>query len=281
MDGVFFASASGRQWTAWWAMPLNRLSVADHPAALWANVVEPWLRAHGAAWRERPAILTPNTAWAAALKAQAVAANLPALGVAWFTPGRWRAQALRAGNLPLKVALREDLHLLVELAAAQLPGNPLARAYGPDPAPFQALLDTLDGAGWSGTELADPAARELAAAVIALRKQAGWVTAAEADRALREAAIPLMGERLLAVGFGPGDWALRPLLEAAARAYAQVEFAFDVVDYEETAAATWVGTWEETGVNAEWIELPEAPAPFAPLALAFLEKKTQPENQID
>ena len=49
------------------------------------------------------------------------------------------------------------------LAAARLPENPLARAYGPDPAPFQELLDALDGAGWEPTVLADPAARELAA----------------------------------------------------------------------------------------------------------------------
>ncbi len=259
-------------------MPLARLCVTDHPAALWAGVAAPWLHAHGQAWREARAILTPNTAWAAALKAQAVEAGLAVMGVAWFTPGRWRAEALRhlPGPAP-RIALREDLHLLLEAAAARLPGNPLARAYGTDPAPFQSLLDALDGAGWSGEALADPAARELAAAVTVLRKQAGWVTAAEADRllhaAVRAGQGPSLGSRMLVAGFGPGDWALRPMLEAACESYAEVEMVFDVAEAGETSAAAWVDTWEEAGVAAEWLEPDDLFSPYAPLAAAFLEKE--------
>lgn len=256
-------------------MPLVRLCVANHPAAAWEESVEPWLCAHGVNWRERRAVLVPNSTWAAALKAQAVAARRPAIGVAWFTPGKWRAEALRARPGPAaRVALREDLHLLLELAAAQLPDNPLARAYGVDPAPFQELLDALDGAGWSHEVFSDPAARELAANAVKLRAEAGWMTAAEADRVLREAAaatdLPLMGERLLAVGFGPNEWSLRPLLEAAAAAYAAAEFVLDDVEADEPGAAAWVGTWEELAGPAEWLERPPTePAPWDGFAAAF------------
>jgi hypothetical protein len=263
-------------------MPLVRLCVTDHPAALWKEVAGPWLRTHGTAWREIRAVLTPNAAWAAALKGQVVASGLSAMGVAWLTPGRWRALALKQSpGPPLRIALREDLHLLLETAAAQLPENPLARAYGTDPAPFQSLLDALDGAGWNSEVFADPAAQALAVGAAALRQQAGWVTTAEADRLLREAIIrgsmPPIGGRLLIAGFGPGDWALRPLLEAACGAYAEVEMVFDVTDANEASAAAWVDTWEETGIAAEWLEPDAATAPYAPLAVAFAEKeKTAP-----
>jgi hypothetical protein len=262
-------------------MPLRRLRVADHPAAVWAEAVEPWLRARGKQWRERRAVLVPNAAWAAALKAQAVENGLPIIGVNWFTPGKFRAQALRmrAGS-PVRVALREDLHLLIELAAAGLPENPLARAYGADAAPFQELLDALDGVGWSAEVLPDAAARELAAAAGNLRKKAGWLTAAEADRSLLAAVAGdselRMGEHLLAVGFGPGDWALRPLLEAATGLYAEAEFVLEVVDFAQSAAAAWVGTWEEKAGSAEWLEAPvEKRGRFAELALALAEKRAE------
>ncbi len=255
---------------------LTVLRVSDHPAAVWAGAAEPWLRVHGGNWRERRVVLAPNAAWISALKAKALGAGLPILGIAWLTPGRFRAEALHA--LPgqaRRVALREDLHLLLELAAAQLPKNPLARAFGPDPAPFQELLDTLEGAGWEAGVLPDGDAREVAAAAAQLRAKAGWMTTAAADRELREAAanhkMPERGKHLLAVGFGPGDWAMRGLLEAAAAAYAKTELVLDVLDYEQTAAAAWVGAWEEKMDGpADWLEAEAVRAPYAPLAAEIM-----------
>ncbi len=156
-----------------------------------------------------------------------------------------------------------------------MPDNPLARAFGGDPAPFQELLDALESAGGDAAILPDPDARELAAVAAKLRAQAGWLTAAAADRELREAAINnnlrALGGNLLAVGFGPADWALRPLLEAAVAAYAEAELVLEVVDYEQTAAAAWVGAWEETmNGPADWLEAGEIRAPFAPLAMEIL-----------
>ncbi|MGA2051975.1 MAG: PD-(D/E)XK nuclease family protein [Opitutales bacterium] len=259
-------------------MPLRCLRVADHPAAVWAETAEPWLRARGAQWRERRAVLVPNAAWAAALKAQAVEHGLPVIGVNWFTPGKFRAQALRLLPGPsTRIALREDLHLLIELAAAGLPENPLARAYGTDAAPFQELLDALEGAGWNAEVLPDVAARELAEAAAQLRRRAGWLTAAEADRALQTAVAKdpklQLGEHLLVAGFGPSDWALRPLLEAAADLYAEAELVLEVVDYALPAAAAWVGTWEERAGSADWLEAPaEKRGRFMELAASLASK---------
>ena len=261
-------------------MPLTRLCVADHPAAVWAEAVEPWLRARGAQWREQRAVLAPNAAWAAALKAQAVERELPVIGVKWLTPGKFRSLAL--GMLPgpaRRVALREDLHLLIELAAAGLPENAVARAYGADPAAFQELLDTLDGAGWDGDALVNAEARALAAAAVKLRERAGWMSAAAADRALRDAAqgTARLGGHLLAVGFGPGDWALRALLEAAVELYEEAELVLEVVDYARTSAAAWVGTWEETAGPAEWLEPPAGESGrFAGLAERIADEDAQP-----
>ncbi|HTB64077.1 MAG TPA: PD-(D/E)XK nuclease family protein, partial [Opitutales bacterium] len=255
---------------------LTCLQISNHPAAAWAGAAEPWLRANGANWRERRAVLAPNAAWIAALKAGAVSAELPILGVEWLTPGRLRTNAL--GTLPgplRRVALREDLHLLLELAAARLPDNLLARAYGSDSASFQELLDALEGAGWDAGVLPDAAARELAGVAAQLRTKAGWLTSASADKLLREAAVknalPPLGDKLLAIGFGPGDWALRSLLEAATAAYAKCELILDVVDELQLASAAWVGVWEEKFMGTgEWLEAVDPPVPFAPLAAEVL-----------
>ncbi len=264
----------------------SRLRVSSHPAAAWAEVVEPWLRAEGAQWRERRAVLAPNAVWLAALKGGAVAAGLPVFGVEWHTPGRWRAQALAALPGPARrVALREDLHLLLELAAANLPNNPLARAYAADAAPFQEWLDALENAGWNADALPDAHARELAHAAEKLRAQAGVLTAAAADRILREAAaaktLPRLGDKLLVVGFGPGDWPLATLLETACAAYSACDFVLDAPENSverEAASAAWVGRWEEIFAGpAEWLEAPvETPAPFAPLAMEVAEPVRTP-----
>lgn len=255
---------------------LTRLRIADHPEAIWQQAAGPWLREHGRRWQENRVVLAPNAAWIAALKARAVEEKLPVLGIHWLTAGHLRARLLRALPGPaLRVALREDLHLLLEMAAAELPDNPLARAFGPDPAPFQEVLDALEGAGWNAQALTDPHARELAVATEQLRAQTGWSTTAAADQKLSVAGaagtLPLLGTQLLAVGFGPGDWALRSLLEAAATAYQESEFVLDVVDYAQNAAAAWVGVWEEKlGGVAEWLEADGTPAPFAPLSVEIL-----------
>jgi len=255
------------------------LRVSPHPAAVWVESAGPWLRAHGADWREKRAVLAPNAAWIAALKGAAIEERLPILGVEWYTPGRWRALAM--GTLPgpaRRIALREDLHLLLELAANSLPDNPLARAYGVDPAPFQELLDALENAGWNADVLPDPAARELAWTAAKLRMQAGRLTSAAADGVLNQAAaagtLPLLGRRLLVVGFSPRDWPLSVLLESAVAAYADCELVFDVaqnVVESGQATAAWIGMWEEkTGVLADYLEAPlDTPAPFASLATEF------------
>ncbi len=255
---------------------LARLRVSDHPAAVWESAVGPWLRIHGARWQESRAVLAPNATWIAALKARAVEEKIPVLGIDWLTPGHLRTQLLRALPGPARrVALREDLHLLLEIAAARLPDNPLARAFGPDPALFQELLDTLESAGWNAQALPDASARELATTAAQLRELTHWCTAAAADQQLRTAAaagtLPVLGTQLLAVGFGPGDWAWRPLLEAATVAYHESELVLDVVDYAQTTAAAWVGAWEEKlGGTAEWLEAVETPAPFAGLGAEIL-----------
>ncbi len=253
---------------------LVRLCISDHPAAVWDQVAEPWLREHGARWQEKRAVLAPNAEWIAALKARAVEKKIPILGIDWVTPGHLRQRMLHSLKSAGRVALREDLHLLLEIAAAGLPDNPLARAFGPDPAPLQELLDTLESAGWSATALPNTAARELAQAVAELRQKTGGSTSAAADQQLsitaRAGSLPILGSQLLAVGFGPGDWAMRSLLEAAVAAYAECELILDVVDYAQTSAAAWVGGWEEKlGDAAEWLEA-ETAAPFAPYSVEIL-----------
>lgn len=267
---------------------LTRLCVSSHPAAAWAEVVEPWLRAHGDHWRDKRAVLAPNATWLAALKAGAVNANLPVLGIEWCTPGRWRTQALNVlpGAKP-HVALREDLHLLLELAAESLPANPLARAYGADPALFQELLDTLESAGWDGAVLSDRHARELAQASAKLRAHTGWLTAAAADRILRESAmagtLPRVGKNLLIVGFGPGDWAQAALLEAAVAGYDECEIILDAADNaveRDSTSTAWIGRWEELfGDAAVWLEAPvEISAPFGLLALTMSDPALAAKN---
>jgi hypothetical protein len=141
---------------------------------------------------------------------------------------------------------------------------------------FQELLDTLESAGWEAETLPDLSARELARAAVQLRAQTGWLTAATADRTLREAAsagaLPRLGDNLLVVGFGPGDWPLAALLEASVAAYQECAVILDAAENaveRAVSSAAWVGRWEEIlNEPALWLEAPEGTsAPFVSLAV--------------
>ncbi len=200
---------------------LTVLRVSDHPAATWACSAGPWLRAHGATWRTRRAVLAPNAAWIAALKARALAARLPILGVEWLTPGRFRANALRqaarrgAATWPCARICISSWNWRPRSARTICWPAPLA----PSPRRFR-NCSMPSGNPPAGTPaiLPDPAARELAAAARAkLRAQAGWITstAAATDRVLREATannnLPAARREFARRGISAqADWAYAP-----------------------------------------------------------------------
>lgn len=190
----------------------TRVLFYHDPDLAWRQVLMPWFRFWPReAWKQdQPVIfLAPDSAAIAWVKGRLVQAGVPALGVQFFTPGGLRA-LLRDNARPL--ALREDLRLLMELAAAELPDNPVAQS-AREPSEFLQHCDRLDAAGWGPDAFDLPEARELAQHFYQLVEASGLQTSAAADRALTKETEPRIAQ-VLAYGFAPGHGGALTLLRA-------------------------------------------------------------------
>lgn len=230
----------------------RRLLFYRDPDTAWREALAPWFCFwSGEAWRqEQPVVfLAPDSSTVAWVKGRLVHAGVPALGLDFFTPGGLRA-LLRGEAKPL--ALREDLRLLMELAAAELPENPIARATAQDPSDFLQHCDRLENAGWGPDAFDIPEARELAAHYYQLVEQSGLQTSASADHALLKGGEPRLAQ-VMAYGFGPGHAGSLTLLRAMPELAESVVFCLPVTG-EQPNELAWRSTMEQ--IDPEARELP-------------------------
>jgi len=244
---------------------------ANSGTAAWTHALRPWFEAWAReAWKQpKPVgLLAPDSAYLAWIKRQLVQHRIPALGVEFWTPGALRSSLCHAlGDFPA-LAVREDLQLILEIVAGDLPANPIARAAALDPSDFLRICDQLDAAGWGPEALDNPDAQELATAFYQQLSRTHLLTSAQADRELArrlpEAAPPLA--QVLAAGFGPahnGSLHLLRALPDAAESFALCAFTGDEAD----ADLLWRATIESLA-NSEILPEPKASAPFVSLAQA-------------
>lgn len=201
-----------------------------------------------------PMLLAPDTGMIAWIKGRLVAEGLGCLGVHFHTPGTLRGLLAQAYGLGGRLALREDLHLLMGQAARSLPDNPVAQAAVLDPATLVRLCDRIDRAGWRHEGFSTAAARELARCYFQLLAAQGLRTVADLERDLlahaQRVALPACGS-LLAVGFGCEHSDNLLLLRAAALSARQPILCLDTTgaagDRVATtpAALSWQASCEE------------------------------------
>lgn len=227
--------------------------------------LSPWFRFwSGQAWRQKQPVvfLAPDSSTIAWVKGRLVHAGIPVLGLDFLTPGGLRA-LLRGEAKPL--ALREDLRLLMELAAGELPENRIAQATAQDPSDFLQHCDRLEQAGWGPDAFDLPESRELAARFYARVEQSGLQTSASADRALRDVTETRLSQ-VMAYGFGPGQGGSLTLLRSLPQLAESVVFCLPMAgDLPDELA--WRATLELLDESAQ--ELPPGEAgPFTELANA-------------
>lgn len=226
------------------------LLTAAHPAAALDAVFLPWLKnvAAGAQRERRPvAVLVPFRSHAYALKAHALAAGVPLLGIHFLTPGALRDRLARHLGATARVPLREHLHLLLAAAAERCGEAGSGVAASPDV--LLKTIDLLSAGGWKFADAGPAALRPVVAEFERLVARAGFQLMHEADRTLLAAARHAEPHfaALFVTGFDGLHWPLWPLLAAAVQTAAHATVILTEPRTEaQTLDAAWIGTWEET-----------------------------------
>lgn len=227
-----------------------RLYQTAHFGNAWESVFAPWFEKQSNSLGqslEPSVVLVPNQAWGALLKQQALAAGFSTFGVHFWEPGILRKRLLDKMAPDRKVAIREDLCLLMAEAARQVARTPSARALAAEPDTLVGACDRLFAAGYDHTVLKNDLWRNIVARFEELLGQSGYWNAYQADRHLVEWSRKNPGgtfNALLAAGFSAGHWPLKNILKAACGVSAEADLC--LASGRDTAPEqAWVGTWEE------------------------------------
>ncbi len=250
--------------------------------AAWRQALAPWFtQAARDAWRQPGAwvVLTPSRSLARLLKARLLDDDGGCANVAFWTVGECRR--FLAGHLAPEtpIATREQLHLLLGMAAeeASRADDPMSRAIAADPSALMQALDRLADTGWDAPatlkeSLEKPLGRLLDTYQELLQKT-GLVPIQPMDRRLlaaSPASLPAI-HALLIAGFNGAHWADLVLLQAAVRHAGHATVCLETPRLPASRSSgidqRWVATWEEIGGESEHADRdPEAKRPFAPLA---------------
>lgn len=228
---------------------------ASHFEEAWRGVLEQWFEKLATeAWKaERPvAAVVPSAAASAFLKKQILEAGLNTIGLSFYTPGALRDRLLRESPGMKSVAMREDLRLIMALAAERVAENPVATAVSRSPDEFVRILGILGCAGWGPEALAEQPLREIAEEYFACLEAFNLQTVELADHELwrkRDNEAPLF-EEILLYGFSDWHWNLYALLGAGVDAARRAVFVLLEGGLTESSQV-WLGTWEERYGPAE------------------------------
>ncbi len=252
------------------------LQIASSFPAAWENFVLPWFQRVSLSSvknNEPVAVVTPFPSSAAFLRSRLLQHNIPLLGVKFLTPPQLRdlLTADGASALPLREHLRLLLALAAESAAEDSKDEDLqaiAKSISRAPDNLLRAFDQVSAAGWDFDQTGPPAAREIIKRFRALVKKCGFQMVHEADRIAMDSAkvAPARFEEILLIGFTARDWALLPLLRAAAlsgkRSAVVLEYPREAT---RSADESWIGTWEQDFGACEQIDESTRDRPFADL----------------
>ena len=272
------ADAAKRQ-----SSPLVSLHLSASFESAWENVVRPWFESVSlvACATDKPAVVVlPYQSRAQFFRHRLLEAGIPLLGVKFVAPLQLREILLHPTGV--KVPLREQLRLLLSVAAEQLIAAnsenestdariPAAKSVWRAPDHLLRTTDELDAAGWSFEEIGPAAFQKVLSRFRALTKKCGFTSIHEADRialACAENAEKVFSNLLIA-GFDGAHWPLWPLLCAAAKTSGKATVVLaDPRDEARDLDECWIGTWEQTFAAA----LPIDPSTRVPGATSAAEK---------
>jgi len=246
----------------------SRIFLANSEAGLWENVIRPWFEnAVPEAWKQSGAtvVLVPSRSCGFFLKSKLLEAGLGFAGISFWTPHEIRSFLLGCFPDAPRIVYRENLRLLLAIAAEQHLHLPVARAIAMGPDGLMDCLDQLSSAGWSLGELGMGSAErgmknsrssilssELGRIIDAFSKileQTGFKTVQQADLWIKsriQAPESRILNSLLVFGFDGAHWPLWNLLQAATLASQHSVVCLMEPRHEaEKIDQAWIGSWEE------------------------------------
>ena len=242
---------------------------------IWDSLWCPWFTAVlGEAWKQElpVVVICPNKALLSALKGRLAEEGLPSLGVFYMTPGSLRQLLVQKMNLGCNVALREDLHLLMRVAAEQDGGSGLTKALAMDPADLTKDCDRLNAAGWDTAAFSEQEVQAFSQRYQELIRDVGLSTVYEIDHRLKRSMETPQAHisYCLMIGFSSEHWAYYPLLSAACECAVSATVCLRH-ENESVSGATWLGSWEQfVGQSAHPFFSGEArERPYGDLVQAF------------
>lgn len=216
------------------------------------NARDAWTRAR------RSLVVVPTRPYANALKARLLEEGISHLGLHFVTPGVLRELLRRAVDAEQPLSSREDLQLLLAIAAEEMlatgtAGGELndvaqtAKAVLRAPDHLFRTLERLQASGWSFDDLQLRSFQPIVHRFRGHLESAGLQLAAEFDRTVRQrgATKPPLFSKVLITGFDGAHWPHWFLLRAAARSAegATVLLEYPLADID--ADSCWIGSWEE------------------------------------
>lgn len=242
-------------------MPTNiRLYSASSFEQAWIDVLAPWFEDElQLAYRNSlPCVaVVPSQALSSLLKARLAQARLPLFAIHLWTPedlGKY----MRNNCLPdKKIALREDMRLLMATAATDFPDFQVATAIAADPDQLLHAYDTLRNAAQSHKSLKGDIVGKILARFEELLHLSDLLSEPQANRLMAEssAAEGLHFSSLLLYGFSAREWRYYFLLQAAINNAEKASFCLSESRCE--SERLWQATWEEHYGEAELITSPD------------------------
>lgn len=249
---------------------MPRLHLTSSFEATWQAVARPWLeQAAATAWRDpRPsAVVVPSRSWGTLIRHRALQDGLTLLGLRFWTPGQARRHLVAHLETKPAVAVREHLHLLLAIVAAEKTDQPTARAVAREPSRLLRTVDALASAGLAADAIPWSEAATIARAFTTRIKKTGWTTVQQLDRQLAAKPPKDTLGRILLVGFDAAHADAWPVLSAITAAAAEADVVLHRPRYKaEKLDQLWIGTWEQRFGTAEPVDGDDPPRPFAPLA---------------
>jgi hypothetical protein len=228
----------------------TRLWTTADWAGVWQEGFPSWLEEFGGkawTWRKPAAILVPARSVASYAKERILDRGGFALGLHFLTPSDLRRKMTGAFRLGGSLPSREQLRLLLAMAAEKA-GGTTGRVVASSPHSLLRTIDLLSAGGWH-FECEGPAAtRAIVREYGRLLRRCEFVPQYERDREIfdRAKAGPKLFSSLFVVGFDGAHWPLFPLLAGAVRASENATiFLRHPRDVAGDLDEAWIGTWEE------------------------------------
>jgi len=270
-------------------MPPNiRLYSASSFEQAWEEVLVPWFKNEVRinCYNFLPcAAVVPSHAITSLIKTRLIKARLPIFGIHIWTPEEL-GKYLRKSCLPNnKIALREDLLLLMATAASDFSEFPVGAAIAADPDQLLHAYDTLQHAGQPSMSLKGEIVQKIVVRFEKLLFLSGLLSESQANRKIAEVgSIHMLHlSSLLIYGFGAREWRQRFLLRGAISISEKISFCLPESRCE--SERLWQATWEDDLGEIELISgCEQTDGPYNRRAqnieMDRLEEKSSSENSI-